>query len=117
MRGLRIALLAALACSALAAPLANAEGRTKGVTGGLESGTDLVTLPASPGGSFLARECRDCPSIRVSFDSNTLYLIGDEQVTYAKFREAASKGDIRLYISYRLTDRTLTRLRIPAAGQ
>ena len=75
-----------------------------------------MTLPATPSGSFLARECRDCPSIRVSFDSNTRYVIGDEQVSYAKFREAAAKGDIRLYVSYRLSDRTLTRLRLAAAG-
>ncbi len=34
---------------------------------------------------------------------------------YAKFREAASKGDLRLMISYRLSDKTLTRLRLPAA--
>lgn len=95
---------------------ADAQKRAVGITGGLESGTTLVTLPATPGGSFLARECRDCPSIRVSFDENTRYVIGDEQVTYAKFREAASKGDIRLYVSYRLSDRTLTRLRMPATG-
>jgi hypothetical protein len=116
-RRAKSALWFAVACGLLLAVAANAGTRTKGITGGLESGTDLVTLPSSPGGSFLARECRDCPSIRVSFDSNTLYLIGDEPVTYAKFREAASKGDLRLHISYRLTDRTLTRLRLPAAGK
>ena len=108
--------LAALACSLLAAAGADAQVRSKGITGGLESGTTVVTLPATPSGSFLARECRDCPSIRVSFDSNTRYVIGDEQVTYTKFREAAAKGDIRLYVSYRLADRTLTRLRLAAAG-
>lgn len=115
-RRLGAALVAALALGALAAPLAVAAGRTKGLTGGLESGTELVTLPSSPSGSFLARECRDCPSIRVSFDSNTRFLIGDQTVTYAKFREAAAKGDIRLYVSYRLSDRTLTRLRLVAPG-
>jgi hypothetical protein len=108
--------LAALACGVLAAAGAQAQVRSKGITGGLESGTTLVTLPATPSGSFLARECSDCPSIRVSFDANTRYVIGDEQVTYAKFREAAAKGDIRLYVSYRLSDRTLTRLRLAAAG-
>ena len=114
-RSLRAALACALAFATLATQPAGAAGRTKGITGGLESGTELVTLPASPSGSFLARECRDCPSIRVSFDSNTRFLIGDQAVSYAKFREAA-KGDIRLYVSYRLSDRTLTRLRISAPG-
>jgi hypothetical protein len=108
--------IAALACGLFAAAGASAQVRTKGITGGLESGTTLVTLPATPSGSFLARECRDCPSIRVSFDSNTRFVIGDQQVSYAKFREAAAKGDIRLYVSYRLSDRTLTRLRLAAAG-
>lgn len=114
VRALGPMLAAALALGALSASPAHAQVRTQGITGGLESGTQLVTLPASPSGSFLARECRDCPSIRVSFDSNTRFLIGDKPVTYAKFREAASKGDIRLYVSYRLSDKTLTRLRLPA---
>jgi hypothetical protein len=52
----------------------------------------------------------------VSFDANTRYVIGDQAVSYAKFREAASKGDTRLYVSYRLDDRTLTRLRLAAPG-
>jgi len=112
----RVAIAAAFAVGALLAAGANAQKPTKGITGGLESGTTLVTLPATPSGSFLARECSDCPSIRVSFDESTRYVIGDEQVSYAKFREAASKGDIRLYVSYRLSDRTLTRLRLAAAG-
>lgn len=113
---LRALLLGALACAALTGLPAEAQVRTKGVTGGLESGTTLVSLPATAKGSFLARECRDCPSIRVSFDANTRFVIGDQDVTYAKFREAASRGDIRLYVSYRLSDRTLTRLRLPAVG-
>jgi hypothetical protein len=108
--------LAALACCVLVAAGADAQVRSKGITGGLESGTTLVTLPATPSGSFLARECSDCPSVRVSFDANTRYVIGDEQVSYATFREAAEKGDIRLYVSYRLSDRTLTRLRLATAG-
>ena len=112
----RVARIAVLACGVLVVAGANAQKPTKGITGGLESGTTLVTLPATPSGSFLARECRECPSIRVSFDENTRYVIGDEQVSYAKFREAASKGDIRLYVSYRLSDQTLTRLRLAAAG-
>jgi hypothetical protein len=114
-RNLRGAIVV-LACGLAVASGAQAQVRAKGITGGLESGTTLVTLPATPSGSFLARECRDCPSIRVSFDSNTRFVIGDEQVSYAKFREAAAKGDIRLYVSYRLSDRTLTRLRLAAAG-
>lgn len=106
----------ALACGLFAAASADAQVRTKGITGGLESGTTLVTLPATPSGSFLARECRECPSIRVSFDAATRFVIGDQQVSYSQFRDAASKGDVRLYISYRLSDRTLTRLRLAAAG-
>ena len=119
LRGLKIlraTIVGALACGALGAAAAHAQKPTKGITGGLESGTTLVSLPATPSGSFLARECRDCPSIRVSFDANTRYVIGDQSVSYAKFREAASKGDIRLYVSYRLADKTLTRLRLATPG-
>ena len=115
VRGRRNAAWVALACGMLVATSAIAQLRTTGITGGLESGTDLVTLPATPRGSFLARECRECPSVRVSFDANTRYFIGKESVTYATLREAAGKGNIRLYVSYRLDDRTLTRLRLAAA--
>src|SRR5688572_5773808 len=106
---------AALACRVLVAAGADAQVRSKGITGGLESGTTLVTLPATPSGSFVARECSECRSIRVSFDANARDVIGDEQVSCAKFRGAAAKGEIRLYVSYRLSDRTLARLRLAAA--
>jgi hypothetical protein len=105
----------ALALCVLAAGAAHARAPTKGITGGLESGTDLVRLPGTPGGTLTAIECRGCPSLRLSFDRNTRYYIGKEPVTYARFRDAASKGNFGLYISYRLDTKVLTRLRLPAA--
>jgi hypothetical protein len=91
------------------------QGTFQAVTGGLESGTDLVSLPSSPSGTLSATECRSgCPVYRLRFDSNTRFYIGKDAVSYAKFREAA-RGDLRLHVSYRLSDNTLTRLRIPAA--
>jgi hypothetical protein len=101
--------------AALVAMAALGQGTLKGVTGGLESGTDLVSLPATPSGTLSATECRSgCPVLRLRFDSNTRFFIGKDAVPYAKFREAA-RGDLRLHVSYRLSDKTLTRLRIPAA--
>jgi hypothetical protein len=99
----------------LAAMTALGQGTLKAVTGGLESGTDLISLPATPSGTLSATECRSgCPVLRLRFDSNTRFFIGKDAVPYAKFREAA-RGDLRLHVSYRLSDKTLTRLRIPAA--
>ena len=112
---LMLATLVSLACSSLVAGAADAQVRAKALTGGLESGTTLVTLPAAPTGSLLVRKCRGCPSIRVRFDAGTRFLIGDEEVPYAKFREVAAGGDIRLDVSYRLPDLTLTRLRLDEA--
>lgn len=103
-------------CGLLIVGSADAQGTTRGLTGGLESGTELVNLPSSPRGSLTASECRGCPTMRLNFDENTRYFIGKEQVPYAKLLEAASKGDIRLYVSYRLGTRTLTRLRLAATG-
>jgi hypothetical protein len=101
--------------AALAAMAALGQGTFQAVTGGLESGTDLVSLPSSPSGTLSATECRSgCPVYRLRFDSNTRFYIGKDVVPYAKFREAA-RGDLRLHVSYRLSDNTLTRLRIPAA--
>ncbi|MGH7128133.1 MAG: hypothetical protein ACREIV_06165, partial [Planctomycetaceae bacterium] len=112
----RSAALAAAACALLFAAGASAQVKNRGITGGLESGTDLVSLPASPGGSLTVRECRDCPTMRLEFDEETRYFIGEEPVSYAALRKAASKGDRGLLVSYRFETRTLTRLRLSAAG-
>jgi hypothetical protein len=82
----------------------------------LESGTRLVTLPGVAGGSLSARPCSGCPSVRLSFDDRTRYYIGKEQVSYAKLREAAAKGDLRLDLFYEPKSRELTRLRLAAAS-
>lgn len=101
--------LAAIASGALAqGPLATIEEC-------LESGTDLVTLPGSPGGTLTASECRGCPTLRLSFDTRTRYFIGNEAVSYARLRDAAAQGTLRLDLFYRPDNRTLTRLRLAAA--
>jgi hypothetical protein len=105
-------LVAALA--SLAASAAMAQGPLTRIEECLESGTDLVTLPGVAGGTLTASECRGCPSLRLSFGPRTRYFIGDEAVPYARLREAAGKGALRLYVFYRPTDRTLTRLRLVA---
>jgi hypothetical protein len=82
----------------------------------VESGTKLITLPGVAGGSLSARPCSGCPSVRLSFDDRTRYYIGKEQVSYAKLREAAAKGDLRLDLFYEPKSRELTRLRLAAAS-
>jgi hypothetical protein len=106
----------AAAGALLAAAVAMAGVETKGLTGGLESGTEFVTLPSSPRGSLSVRECSDCPSMRLEFDSQTKFFVGEEAVSYAELRKAASKGDRGLLVSYRLGTRKLTGLRLSAAG-
>ncbi len=87
----------------LAATAALAQGTLTAVTGGLETGTNLVSLPGVPSGTLSATECRTgCPILRLRFDRSTHYYIGKNPVPYAKFREAASKGDLHLLVSYRL---------------
>jgi hypothetical protein len=99
----------------LAGGSALGEQKFQAITGALESGTRLVSLPALAGGTLAATECASgCPVMRLRFDANTQYFIGREAVPYAKFRKAATKGDLFLLVSYRLSDNTLTRLRIPA---
>lgn len=103
---------------AFAATAALGQGTLKAITGGLESGTRLVSLPGVPSGTLAATECASgCPTVRLRFDGSTRFFIGKQPVPYAKFREAASKGDLYLQISYRLSDMTLTRLRIPAVAK
>ena len=99
----------------IAASAALAEGTLTAITGGLETGTKLVSLPGVPSGTLSATQCsHGCPILRLRFDGNTRYYIGKDPVPYAKFREAASKGDLYLLVVYRYSDNTLTRLRIPA---
>lgn len=112
-----ILLVAVAGILAAGAALGQQGGTLKAVTGGLESGTRLVSLPGIPSGTLAATECASgCPVLRLRFDSSTRYFIGKQAVPYAKFREAASKGDLYLLISYRYSDKTLTRLRIPAVA-
>jgi hypothetical protein len=105
----------AAALASLAAAGALAQGPLTTIEECLESGTDLVTLPGTPGGTLNASECRGCPVVRLSFDARTRYFIGNEAVSYAQLRAAAARGTLRLDVFYRPGNRTLTRLRLAAA--
>jgi len=106
----------AAAIGALAIGAASAAPQLGTIEECLESGTDLVSLPGVAGGSLSASQCRGCESFRLKFDQRTRYFIGKEPVTYAKLREAAAKGDLRLDVFYQPKTRILTRLRLAAAG-
>jgi hypothetical protein len=82
----------------------------------IESGTRAVSLPSAASGSLSASPCTGCPTLRLQFDAATVYLVGKQQVTYAKFREIAAKDDLRLDVFYKPQTRVLTRLRVPAVG-
>lgn len=113
---LRRARWLAAALASLAAAGALAQGPLTTIEECLESGTELVRLPGTPGGTLTASECRECQKFRLSFDARTRYYIGDQAVPYARLRDAAAQGSLRLYVYYRPTDRTLTRLRLVAAA-
>lgn len=82
----------------------------------LETGTEAVRLPGAASGTLSASPCTGCPTLRLSFNAATVYLVGKQQVSYTKFREIAAKDDLRLDIFYKPQTRVLTRLRVPAAG-
>jgi len=106
--------LAAAACTLLAGPVM-AQKPMVILEDVLETTSRLVTLPGSPGGSVTARECSDCPSLRLDFGNNTRYYVGDEAVPYNRFRQLAALGDGRLYVYFTPETRVLTRLRLSAA--
>lgn len=81
----------------------------------LETTSGLVSLPGSPGGSITARECRDCASQRLTFGSATRYYVGNEAVSYNRFRQLAAQGDGRMYVYFTPETRVLTRLRLSSA--
>jgi len=112
----RRAVWLAAAAAALVTAAAGAALPLKTIEECLESGTDLVRLPGVAGGSLAASQCRGCSSLRLRFDARTRYFIGKEPVTYARLREAAAKGDLRLDLFYDPKTRNLTRLRLAAAG-
>ncbi len=82
----------------------------------LESGTRAVTLPGTPNGAVSANPCTGCPTLRLKLDARTRFFIGKEQVSYARLREAAAKGDLRLDLFYEPKTRSLSRVRLAAAG-
>lgn len=112
--GLRPAILAASAWALLAAP-ALAQKPMVILENVLESSSSLLTLPGTPGGSVTARECRDCPSQRLTFGRNTRYYVGNEAVSYSRFRQLAAAGDERVYVHFSPETRVLTRLRLSSA--
>jgi hypothetical protein len=114
-RLLRAGLLAAL-IGALAASTALAGPQLGTIEECLESGTDLVSLPGVAGGTLSARECTTCETHRLAFTQKTRFFIGKEAVAYVRFRAAASKGPLRLYVFYRPDTRALTRLRLDASA-
>lgn len=107
----------AAAIGALAIGAASAAGPLTTIEECIETGTDLVSLPGTAGGSLSATQCRGCESFRLKFDQGTRYFIGKEPVSYTKFREAAAKGDLSLDVFYQPKTRILTRLRLAAAGK
>lgn len=113
---LRRAGVMATAIGALIASSATAGPRMISNEACLESGTDLVSLPAVPGGMLTAKECTACASQRLTFDPNTRYFIGTEAVPYARLRAAAAKGNLSLDIFYRPDTHVLTRLRLVASA-
>lgn len=113
---LRLAGWVAATFAALATAAAGAQAPLGTIEECLETGTDLVALPGAASGTLSATGCRGCETLRLKFDQRTRYYIGKELVPYARLREAASKGTVRLYVFYRPNDKTLTRLRLVAAG-
>jgi hypothetical protein len=111
---LRAARLAAAACVLLAAP-AFAQKPMVILEDVLETTSGLVSLPGSPGGSVTARECRDCTSQRLTFGKDTRYYVGNEAVSYNRFRQLAALADGRMYVYFTPETRVLTRLRLSSA--
>lgn len=117
LRGKHLPRRAGLLAAALGIALAGAAGaapQLRTIEECVESGTRAVSLPGTAGGTLSASPCPGCPSLRLAFDARTVYLVGEQQVTYAKFREAAAKDDLRLDVFYQPQTRVLTRLRLPA---
>lgn len=108
--------LAVAAIATLAAGAAMAAPQLQTIEECLESGTRSVSLPGIASGTITANPCTGCPSLRLRVDAKTRFLIGKEQVPYARFREAAAKGDLRLDLYYEPKSRTLTRVRLATAG-
>ncbi len=112
----RRAVWLAAAAAVLVTAAASAALPLKTIEECVESGTGLIRLPGVAGGTLAASACSGCPSVRLRFDASTRFFIGKESVTYAKLREAAAKGDLRLDLFYDPKTRNLTRLRLAAAG-
>jgi hypothetical protein len=114
VRSIRRLAFAAIATLAAGAALAAPQLQT--IEECLESGTRAVSLPGIASGSVTASPCAGCPSLRLRVDAKTRFFIGKDQVAYARFREAAAKGDLRLDLYYEPKSRTLNRVRLATAS-
>jgi hypothetical protein len=114
VRSIRRLAFAAIATLAAGAALAAPQLQT--IEECLESGSRAVSLPGIASGTVTANPCAGCPSLRLRLDAKTRFFIGKDQVAYARFREAAAKGDLRLDLYYEPKSRTLNRVRLATAS-
>ena len=114
VRSIRHLAFAAIATLAAGAALAAPQLQT--IEECLESGSRAVSLPGIASGTVTANPCAGCPSLRLRLDGKTRFFIGKDQVAYARFREAAAKGDLRLDLYYEPKSRTLNRVRLATAS-
>lgn len=80
----------------------------------METSTAFVRLPSSTGGTLDARNCEGCEALRLTFESETRFLVGRDISSYSRLLAAARKDITPLLVCYEPASRKLTRLAVPA---
>ena len=98
-----------LILASIAAPIAALAAELPPVEESVEATTDAVSLPSTRG-RMIARSCPTCPERYLSLNGQSRIFIGEEEVNYAKLKQAMNAARQSLTIHYREKDKTVTRI-------
>jgi hypothetical protein len=83
------------------------------IEGSVESTTDAVIFPLSPGGRVQVRNCDGCAHATLQLDTNTRFVLAGHNVSLREMTAYARQTSARpLTISYRLRDLVVSRIAV-----
>ena len=67
----------------------------------VETSTNAIVMPSTPGGTFVLKPCSSCPLVSVRVTAQSRYFLSNQEVTLQELMlQAKQSGPLSLVISY-----------------
>lgn len=99
-----------VALAVLATTPAAAQEQARGMEWGVESNTEIVTLPGSVPASVAFKPCDTCSLLTLRVDEATSFYVGRQAVSLGDLRRYASRGSTGLDVFYDRDTKRMTRV-------